>query len=95
MERKEVYKAIDSEREYQDLMTKKEDRPDMIEDLHLGDTLTAMQYNLDKAKEAWYKNAKPHSTAMEYVRKVCGLGVQIGEKQGMPQRIYMEGNHNE
>lgn len=84
--REEVYKAIDSERNYQDAATELIERPDMIVDLHLGDTIAAMQYNLDKAREAWYKNATPHTEAMTYIRKICGLGVRMGEEQGMPFR---------
>lgn len=86
MKREEVYYAIDTERLYQTVMTEKEDRPDMIEDLHVGDTLTAIQVNLDKAKEAWYKGSVPHQDTMEYLRKVAGLVVQAGEKYGMPKR---------
>lgn len=89
MERQDVYKAIDSERDYQEEMTRNEFRPDMISDLHLGDTIAAMQYNLDLARVNWYQGAVPHTTAMEFIRKVCALGVQIAEKQGMPSRsIY-------
>jgi len=84
--RLEVYKAIDSERQFQDDMTAKEDRPDMIKDLHVGDTLSAIQYNLDLARKAWYYGSVPHEGAMDYLRKVAGLCVQAGEKHGMPHR---------
>jgi hypothetical protein len=86
MKRDEVYKVIDTERDYQEEMIRNEYKPDIIDDLHLGDTIAAMQYNLDKAREEWYKNAVPHVTSMEYIRKICALGVQIAEKQGMPVR---------
>ena len=86
MERKEVYKAIDTERDFQIDMTAREDRPDMIEDLHVGDTITAIQINLNKAGKAWYSNSVPHQEAMEYLRKIAGLIVQAGEKYGMPDR---------
>ena len=86
MKREDVYKAIDSERNFQDRNIKAVDRPDTIPDLHLGDTIAAIQYNLDKARDAWYNNAKPHKESMGFLRKVCGLAVQIAEKQGMPER---------
>ena len=86
MRREDVYKAIDTEREYQDDMAARSDRPDMIPDLHVGDTLAAIQYNLTKATEAWYKGAVPHQEAMEYLRKIAGLCVQAGENYGMPER---------
>jgi len=86
MEREDVYKAIDTERDFQIDMTAKEDRPDMIQDLHVGDTITAIRYNLDLAQVAWYQGSVPHENAMEYLRKVAGLCVQAGEKYEMPNR---------
>lgn len=84
---KEVIDAIVGERNFQDEMVANTDRPDMIEDLHVGDTIAAMQYNLDLARVAWYQGSAPHQGAMEYLRKVCALGVQAGEKYGMPPRV--------
>jgi hypothetical protein len=86
MNRLSVYSAIDSERDYQDNLIARLDRPDMIPDLHIGDTLSAIQYNLDKAREAWYKGSVPHEEAMEYLRKIAGLCVQAGENYGMAKR---------
>ncbi len=82
----EVYDAVDSERKFQDKMTADLTRPDMIEDFHLGDALSAIQYNLRKAEEAWYISAKPHTDAMKYLRKIAALCVKQGEKEGMPKR---------
>ncbi len=87
MERIEVYYAIDSERDFQDEMTKRSDRPDMIDDLHVGDTITAIRYNLDKATSEWYKGAVPHQNTLEYFRKIASLCVKAGETYGMPKRI--------
>lgn len=86
MYRDEVYDAIDSERDFQDEMTAKESRPDMIDDFHTGDALTAIDYNLTKAKEAWYKGSVPHPDTMEYLRKICAIAVKLGETHGMPKR---------
>ena len=86
MNRTEVYAAIDTEREYQDKCTADKDRPDMIDDLHIGDTLTAIRHNIRKAEDLWYKGAVPHQDAMEYLRKVAGLIVKAGETYGMPSR---------
>jgi len=86
MDREEVYSAINTEREFQIDMTADESRPDMIEELHIGDTISAIEHNLGKAREAWYKGSVPHQEAMEYLRKVAGLCVQAGEKYGMPNR---------
>lgn len=86
MERKEVYAAIDSERDYQDEMTASMDRPDMIVDLHMGDILTAIQHNLNRAIQTWYEGSEPHVESMHYLRKIAGLCVKAGEKHGMPVR---------
>lgn len=81
-----LYKIIDGERRYQEGMKKENSRPDIIEDFHMGDTIAAMQFNLNKARETWYKNSTPHHEAMEYIRKICALGIQAGENFGMPNR---------
>ncbi len=86
MDRLEIYKVIDGERNYQNSMIIDPDRPDMIEDLHLGDTLTAIQFNLDKARQEWYIGSVPHEKSMQYLRKIAGLIVQIAEKNGLPKR---------
>jgi hypothetical protein len=86
LERIDVYKALDSERDYQDAMTASDDRPDMIKDLGIGATLLAMKENLHRARVAWYSGAGNHLEAMAFVRKTCGLGVQLGESLGMPRR---------
>lgn len=89
MTRKEVYHSIDTEREYQELGKTDVNQPHMIKDLHIGDAISAIQYNLDKAREEWYKGAVPHTGAMTYLRKVAGLCVQAGEEYGMPERIIL------
>lgn len=86
MERREVYKAIDSERDYQNKMIADDNRPDMIQDFHIGDTISAIQHNLNKSLEIWYKGAEPHEEAMVYIRKIAALCVQAGEKNGMSNR---------
>lgn len=86
MNREEVYAAIDTEREYQDRSIANPLRPDMISDLHVGDTIAAIQYNLNKALDAWYIGSNPHIDAMIYLRKVAGLVVQAAEKYGMASR---------
>ena len=85
-ERISVYNAIDSERDYQEKMKSDTSRPDMIPDLHIGDTIAAIQYNLDSARIAWYQGSVPHKEAMEFLRKIAGLVVQAGEEYGIPKR---------
>lgn len=90
MNRKDVYKALDSERDYQDAMTASEDRPDMVENLSLGDKLLAMQHCLDQARTTWYYGLNNHQDTMEFVRKIGGLAVKAGEEHEMPQRKGFE-----
>jgi hypothetical protein len=82
----QVFNILSGERRFQKKMVADPSRPDMIEDFHVGDGLTAINYNLRKAEEAWYKGAVPHKEAMEYLRKVAGIVVQLGERYGMPER---------
>ena len=86
MKRQEVYFAIESERGYQESMKKDVNRTDILEDFHTGDTLAAIQYNLNKAIETWYKEPAPYQNTLTYLRKIAALTVQLGEKYGMPER---------
>lgn len=81
-----VYKAIDSERDFQDKLTADPNRPDMIDVLHMGDALTAIKYNLDKAIETWYRDAIPYQNTLEYLRKIAALIVRQAEVHGIPER---------
>lgn len=86
MEREEVFDAISTERDFQEKLKADLSRPDVRKDFHVGDTLSAIQYNLDKARAAWYIGADPHIEAMKYLRKIAGLCVQAGETYGMLPR---------
>lgn len=85
MDRTDVIDAVDGEREYQNDQAK-EGVGHVVPDISLGDTLAAIQYNLNLALEEWYGGREPHAPAMDYLRKVAGLAVQAGEKYGMPRR---------
>jgi len=86
MERKNVYEAINTEREFVILASADPSRPDMLEDFHMGDTLSAIRYNLNKAENEWYQHPAPYQETLEYLRKIAGLCVAAGEKYGMPKR---------
>ncbi len=88
MERSEVYEALDSERDYQDLQGANLARPDMKKVLTVGETLFAIQCILHEAEPVWYKGSEPHPNAMELLRKIGGLAVQAGENYGMFKRQY-------
>lgn len=86
--RQQVYKAIDSEREYQDLCTASEDRPDMIINLPIGSAMLAMEELMSQARTTWYSDSPEsgYRATMDKLRKVAGLIVQMGEQHGMPMR---------
>lgn len=86
MTEEEVFKVLSEERKFQKQMVADPSRPDMIEDFHVGDGLAAINYNLRKAEEAWYKGAVPHMETMEYLRKVAAVVVQLAERYGIPER---------
>jgi hypothetical protein len=86
MDRVEVYTAVDSERDFQDRLTADPSRPDMIEEFHIGDALSAIRVNLTKAENAWYIEAAPYEKTMTYLRKIAALCVKQGEVHGMPDR---------
>ncbi len=86
MTRQEVYTVLDGERAFQDEMSQRTDRPDMIEEMHVGDILSAIQYNLSLATKAWYHGSVPHSDAIGYLRKIAALCIKAGETHGMPSR---------
>ena len=88
-ERREAYRAINSERAYQDYHMENDDRPDMHA-LTPGEMILAMEHCLEGAKYQWYKGVHPHTEAAEYVRKVAGLAVQFMEQYGAPQREGFE-----
>lgn len=67
MKRAEVYQAISSERDFQDMMIAREDRPEMIHDLHVGDGIAAIEHNLQKAREACYSGTVPYEEAMAHI----------------------------
>lgn len=89
MKRDEVYQVIDGERNYQESQ-KLVDESHVVEEFPLSSAMEAIRYNLDKANQAWYNEQKPYENAMEYVRKIAAICVQMGESYGMPPREVPE-----
>jgi hypothetical protein len=86
MKREEVYKVIDSERDYQELMKKNHDSH-VVEDFPLGSAITAIEYNLNELKNKWYTDKHPYKKeTLNYIRKIAGICVQMGEKYNLPNR---------
>jgi hypothetical protein len=82
--REEVYKAIDSEREYQDRVWR--DAPTTYRGEHeVGAFLTMFDHYLFLAKKAWSEN-DGDSEALEVIRKLAGIAVNCMEQHGAPHR---------
>ena len=74
------------ERNFQEEQGADPDKKNMKPVLSVGETITAINYNMQKAEQAWYIGAAPHPDAMKYLRKVCALALQAGENFGFPKR---------
>jgi len=87
MERKEVYRQIDNERDYQDLRwnsnLREGDIPD--EEKPVAEWINYIEYHLNKAKTANYQLNKESSLAE--LRKVAALAVRALEIHGCPERM--------
>lgn len=80
MTREEVYKAIDSERKYQDRKWKDHDDKKN----HMSDWILYIERYLGKLKNALYKN--DWFEVQENLRKTAALGVAASEALGIPER---------
>ena len=91
--RKEVYAAIDSERDYQDNL--KKDRTSNPTDgtrsidHTVGDFVTMMQQYQNNLVAAWTNNPGDQE-AMEVMRKIGGIAVNCMEQHGAPHRVIPE-----
>lgn len=87
MKRSDVYKYLDTEREYQDLRWGSQkngnDIPD--EEKPIPEWINYMEYHLMKAKEM--TRSFDYKAALNEVRKVTALGVRCMELYGCPERI--------
>jgi hypothetical protein len=92
MERKEIYKRLDGERDYQDARwgTRRtlEGTPD--EEKPVAEWINYMEYHLSKAKERVYH--LDTEGALAEVRKVSALGVRAMEIHGCPIRQIEAGD---
>jgi hypothetical protein len=86
--RNEVYAAVDSERDYQDLFI--HGNPERCtQDQHphsVGDYLTMLATYVRKAQDAWTNNPGVLPSLHE-IRKVAGIAVACMEEHGAPGRL--------
>lgn len=85
--RKEVYEAIDGERDYQDAMAGNSARAKIEDNRDQGSLILLMEHYLNKVRTA---HAGPNSlgnpAVFTEIRKVVALGVMAMEKYGAPKR---------
>ena len=95
MERTEVYKRLDTERDYQDLRwsprREKNDTPD--EEKPPAEWINYIEHHVTEAKrEVYFLNDEE---ALAHVRKVAALAVRCLELHGCPERVIPEELLNE
>ena len=82
--RKEVYSAIDSERNYQDRLWSTDDG--FSNPLSIGEFLVLLEVYLRKAQSEWTTESKPEINSLNTVRKLAGISVNCLEQHGAPKR---------
>ncbi len=85
IKREEVYKAIDTERNYQDKLGANRTAG---EEHSVGDYVTMMQYYQNALVEAWTTTAGD-DVALDVMRKIAGIAVHCMEDHGAPKRIFL------
>lgn len=83
--REEAYRAIDSERDYQDKMWF-ETGSSGHGLLSIGEEILLIEEYAAKAREAWSKERYPEKTALDIVRKIAGIAVHCMEDHGSIHR---------
>lgn len=83
MEREQVYKLIDGERDYQDQLggDRSDGHPRSV-----GDYVTMLSHYQTKSVAAWTDNPGD-SQALAVIRKIAAIAVHCMEQHGAPHRI--------
>ena len=87
MSRKEVYKRIDEERDYQDSFV-----DDMVEasdgmSMSVGEEILLIEEYAAKARTEWTNDFdQPEVSALHMLRKIAGICVRCMENHGAPKR---------
>ena len=88
MERNEIYKRLDTERDYQDSrwdLREKFNSP-VDEEKSVAEWILYMEHHLNNAKHFVY--SLDESNALAEIRKVTALGVRTMEIHGCPSRKF-------
>jgi hypothetical protein len=92
--RNEVYAAVDSEREYQEYVVEPSLADQGLNEHSVPGELVLMKVYLDKAMSA-AASRPSKETALDFVRKIVGVGVRCMEKHGAPPRMVPRESHSE
>lgn len=94
IKREEVYKAIDSERAYQNSQWPNAQWDGNGEvpanPLSIGEFILLLNEYVDKARNAWTIEKAPELNTLEFIRKIAGITVNAMEQHGAPQRKGFE-----
>lgn len=82
--RKEVYEAIDSERDYQAEFSKDTEKCQILQK-SVGCYLTMMQGYMGRTFETWISTGGVEPT-LHFIRKIAGIAVKCMEQHGAPKR---------
>ena len=77
--REDVYKAIDTEREYQNTLPRNE-----IKNQTIMEYMALIRHILVQMDNDWYN--KSEQVSLDYVRKIAGIAVRCMEEHGAPKR---------
>ena len=83
--RLDVYRAVDSERDYQDAGMGNAKRPERAPEASPGEYILFMEKCLADAREACYKPGG-NNACRPFIRKATALGVRCMEIHGAPRR---------
>lgn len=86
MTRKEVYRVIDSEREYQDSLWPQDGRKGSPNPLTVGEFLLLIENYTSQARTVWSHEKKPTRATLNTIRKIAGIVVNCMEQHGADPR---------
>lgn len=64
--------------------------------LSLGETISALEVKLQKARTLWYEGKEPYFPAMEEIRKIAALSIRVIQRYDSPSRnLFSSETHRE
>ena len=79
----DVYRALDSERDYQENLWRGNH-------LEIGESILLIEEYVARARVIWAGEPKPEAESLEFIRKIGGIAVNCMEQHGAPQREGFE-----